>query len=245
MEQNVKQLLENIKELNQQKINVLVPSTNKQHEFSLISFKQQKEIITIIDGAIGALKFQKILNDIIMQNSSSDEFLMTDKFPIILKLRVESIGNTLTVDGDTIDLNDIITRIEKFNYPKLEPIETNNLKIELSIPTLREENKIIQESINNVKKDLFDEDISKNISELYTYEIVKFIDSISFGEYKIQFRELSIFDRYKIVENLPLDINNKIISNIQKIKQAEIDFLTVRVGEKDKVIEIDVSFFVS
>jgi len=72
---------------------------------------------------------------------------------------------------------------------------------------------------------------------------VKYIKSVEFDGNVINFPEISIKDRVKIVDNLPISINQKIVNYIQDIKKIENEWLTVEVGGEKKILDIDVSFF--
>ena len=62
-------------------------------------------------------------------------------------------------------------------------------------------------------------------------------------EDSLNFQDLSVKDRVKIVNNLPLSVNKQIIDFIQDIKKAELDALSFDTNEGEKTVEIDVSFF--
>lgn len=242
MEENVKNFLDKIQELKDEKSKVFVLSTGKQIESSPLSFKQQKDLIsTIADGSVGSLKFQRILNDIIITNTGIGELKVTDKLPIIIKLRIDSIGKIYKLDQNEVNLEEIL---EKFKKLKLKTTATikGAVEVELEAPTLAQENKVIQTTIDIVKKDGEDE-LGKSIGNIYTFEIVKYIKSVKFEDQVLNFQEVPIKDRYKIVDNLPLSINKDIISFIQKIKSDENDALMVTVDDVEKTIDIDVTFF--
>lgn len=238
MEDNVKTFLDKIQDLGDQSIKVFVGSLKEEISCLNLTFKQQKDLIgTIGDGAIGALKFQKVLNDIIIKNTDNTNILVTDKLAITIKMRIDSIGGKIIRDDDEIDLLSLLDTVKK-----IKPISSRSIngsvKVDLKVPTLREESKIIQSAIDNIKKD--ESEFGKNIGNIYTYEIVKYIDKISFGEDILELIKIPIKDRFKIVENLPISINKDIIAFIQELKTSEKDALTYNTN---KVLDIDVSFF--
>ena len=57
------------------------------------------------------------------------------------------------------------------------------------------------------------------------------------------FEKLPIKDRIKLVENLPISINNRIVKYIQNVKNIENSWLTVDVKGETKKLEIDISLF--
>jgi hypothetical protein len=69
------------------------------------------------------------------------------------------------------------------------------------------------------------------------------VDSVKFGENVLKFSDLSVGDRIKVVESLPLTINKKIIKFIEGVKKKENDVLKIEIDGKDTSIDIDISFF--
>jgi hypothetical protein len=115
----------------------------------------------------------------------------------------------------------------------------NGIKVLVSFPSLVKENKILAELIGLVKGD---NNLSKNVANIYTYEIVKYIDSISFGE-ELDFDNLSVKERVEIVDNLPIAINKQIINFIQGLKELESKMVEYPVEDGKSRVEIDVNFF--
>lgn len=242
MEENVKSFLDKIQGLKDTKNKVYVLSTGKQIESSILTFKQQKDLIsTIADGSIGALKFQKIINDIVIANTGLGDLKVTDKLPIIIKLRIDSIGKFYKFDDSKVDLEEVLEKFKDLKFLTSDTIK-GAVEVEIEIPTLAQENKVIQATIDIVKKDS-ESELGKSIGNIYTFEIVKYIKSVKFEDEVLNFQEVPIKDRFKIVDNLPVTINKDIISFIQKIKSDENDVLTVLVDEVEKIIDVDVTFF--
>lgn len=241
MEDNVKSFLDKIQELKDKKIKVDVLSTGKSIECSPLSFKQQKDIIsTIADGAVGILKFQKIVNDIILNNTGNNELTMVDKLPIIFKMRLDSIGGMMKINDGEVDISSVMEKLRAIKYNDSKVI-TGAVEVHLKVPTLIQENKVIQSTIDSIKKD--DSEASRNVGNIYTFEIVKYISKIIFGSEELIFSEIPVKDRYKIVDNLPLTINKEIVEFIQSIKKVENDALVVKIDSEDVSFDIDVGFF--
>lgn len=242
MDDNVKTLLDKIQELKSPRVSVYVNTTGLTIDCTPLSFKQQKDLIsTLADGVVGALKFQKILNGIIMDNTSLDDLRTTDKLPIVLQLRANAIGDQIRVGSEKGKLTPILKKIKKFKVVQSKTI-TGDLTVMVEAPTLASENRIIQSMIDLLKKD-GDAEVGKNIGNVYTHEIVKYIKSIKFGEQELVFLEIPVSDRAKIVDSLPISINKQIIEFIQDIKKAETELLTIELNGETKVLEIDVGFF--
>jgi len=108
MENNVKNFLDSIQDLKNTKFKANRISTGEKFDCVPLSFKQQKNIIsTFTEGTVGVLKFQKILNDIIMENTELNDWLVVDKIPVILKLRTESLGHIVKTSEGEIDIKNI------------------------------------------------------------------------------------------------------------------------------------------
>lgn len=210
-----------------------------------LTFNQQKQIIgSIADGTASALKFQKVLSEIIKENvKSEDDIYVTDKLAIVLQLRKNAIGTVLTVgDGSHDILDDILEKALGIKKPKNKKIKYKNITIHTRVPTISYESRILNVSIDVLKKE--EKNIGKSVGELFTHEIVKYIESVEVGDEKIEdFEKLSIQDRCSVVNNLPVALNKKISEHIQSIKKKELEALTVEIDGEEQTIDIDVSFF--
>lgn len=243
MDDNVKNFLDKIEQLKDDKIKVDVLSTGKKIDAESLTFKQQKDIIsTITDGIVGPLKFQKNLNDIIIENTNNKELKTIDKLLIVIQLRIDSMGSSVKIKENQHDvLNSIVEKLKKVKHNLTKKI-TGNVEIELEIPTLVAENQVISTCVDILKKEA-DKDVGKSLSEIYTYEITKYIKSLTVADDVINFSDISVRDRVKIVNNLPLSINKQIIEFIQEIKQKETDVLKVEIDGELHQIDIDITFF--
>jgi hypothetical protein len=135
-------------------------------------------------------------------------------------------------------MEDIINNIKPFNHKDTAVVEGNGFSINLKIPTLKDENKIISACIEEIRKTTVD-DISKNVSLIMSYELPKFIESITFGTETLIFKDLSMNERSKIIDNLPADVTANISNFISIVRQYEEDIMTV----DGITVDIDSSFF--
>jgi hypothetical protein len=243
MDDSVKLFLEKINEIKSDKLKVDVISTGKQIECEPLTFKQQKEIIsTITEGIVGALKFQKVVNDAILENTGDKTLTVVDKILIAVQLRSNSVGTTIKFDDEKYDvLSEVINKLKVLKPTTTKKIE-GVIALELETPTLVAENQVITACVDILKKDA-DKDVGKSVGDIYTFEIVKYIKSITIGEDSIKFNNLPIRDRVKIVDNLPLSLNKEITAFIQAYKSLENEALTVRINDSDRLIDVDVAFF--
>jgi hypothetical protein len=204
-----------------------------------LSFKQQKMLITSgLNGVAGVLSFLKILNDILIENTGNDNLTVYHKIPLVVYLRKAISGVDLIRNETPIKIDDIIKNIKPFKHDNTTVIEGDGFSINLKIPTLKEENKIISACIEEIRKVSAD-DVSKNVSLIMSYELPKFIESITFGSENLVFNDLSMQDKSKIIDNLPADITANISNFISSIRQYEEDIMTV----DGITIDVDSSFF--
>jgi hypothetical protein len=208
-------------------------------ELRPLSFKQQKLLITSgLNGVAGVLSFLKILNDILIENTGDNDLKVYHKIPLVLHLK-NAISNVDLVRNDTvIKMEDIINNIKPFNHKDTAVVEGNGFFINLKIPTLKDENKIISACIEEIRKTTVD-DISKNVSLIMSYELPKFIESITFGTETLIFKDLTMNERSKIIDNLPADVTANISNFISIVRQYEEDIMTV----DGITVDIDSSFF--
>ena len=75
---------------------------------------------------------------------------------------------------------------------------------------------------------------------MYIYEIDKFIKTIEFDESVIDFASLSNADKKTIVNNLPMKLNQQILSFISNIRDKENKFITFDDGV---ILPINTLFF--
>jgi len=204
-----------------------------------LSFKQQKTLITTgLDGISGVMVFIKNLNEIILSNCNVDDLKIYDRVPIVLALRKNLSDKKIEKDEHKIDVDDLINQFKKFDLEETKVIDTDNYTINLRIPTLKQENKLLSICIEDLKK-VSNDNIGKNVSLILSYEIPKFIESITFGENTIKFDEIPISEKTKIMDKLPANVTNSITEYILKIREYDEMLLT----HSGITVDIDSSFF--
>lgn len=208
-------------------------------ELKPLSFKQQKTLITSgLNGVVGVLSFLKILNDILIENTGNQNLKVYHKIPLVLHLRKCISDSELVRNDVTIKIDDIIKNVKPFKENQSAIVEGDGFSINLKVPTLKEENRIISACVEELKKSTSD-DVGKHVSLIMSYELPKFIESISFGSETLVFSELSMNDKSRIIDNLPADITANISNFISLVRQYEEDIMTVN----GVTIDIDSSFF--
>jgi hypothetical protein len=227
--------------LNDETFNIFLPSTKVNVKAKPLTLKQQKDIVsTAVGGIKGAMEFSAIINNIITENTGIDSLTVVDRVPVIISLRKQSLGNTIKLKDDVeISLDDVVSSIKKteFNITQSQTIKESGLEIDLQIPTLKEENNIIRKCITEIEK--INNEASAAVGLIYIFELTKYIRKITIDETSIEFENLKIGDRIKIVESLPLTVYNKLSTFLKQITQYESSILTI--GESS--LTIDASFF--
>jgi len=220
---------------------VYVPSIKKEVVAKSITLKQQKDIIsTAVNGVLGALQFTEAINNIILENVEGDKFFAFDRVPIILRLREQSLGDRVKAENDeTVSINDCLKKAKSPPKFKLNTSVTiDSIKASLRIPTLKEENQIVKKCILEIDK-LKTEDLSEAMGLIYIFELIKHIQSVTIDEQTLEFNDLKVIDRVKIVEELPLELYERITSFLQDVSKYEKSILTI----DDTTITIDPTFF--
>ena len=218
---------------------VFLPSIKKEVSAKQINLKQQKDIIsTAVNGVLGALQFSKAVNELIIENVDSDNMYTFDRIPALLALRVESLGDKIKLDsGDIVSLNDSLERAKDVPpFDLVKKVKIGSIKVELRIPSLQEENVILKRCIQEIDN-LKSEDLSKAMGLIYIFELIKTIKSVEVEEEVVDFNELKVVDRVKIVEQLPLELYDDITSFLTPIVKFEENILTVN----EYIIPVDTS----
>lgn len=230
---DIQLFLDKIQTIEQEKIQSVILSSGKSISLSPLNLKQQKKLISInADELKSGVSFYRVINEILIESSGLDDLLVCDRPLLSLVLRKNSLGEKY----GSINLQTIIDKIINYKpqYKKTSTVNFNNLTVEVAIPTLVEENKIIKRLESLITQDLTD-----SIGLLYSHEIVKYIKSASIDDLNLEFSEMIVADRISILEKLPLALTKQIVTFIEEYKKTEIELLTV----ESSVVEIDSYLF--
>tara|TARA_R110001606_G_scaffold372717_1_gene529858 strand:- start:19 stop:756 length:738 start_codon:yes stop_codon:yes gene_type:complete len=221
-------------------VDVFVPSIQKEVSFKLFSVGQQKDLIrTALTGIVGAIKCGVIYNDIITNNCQEDiEFSYEDKNAILIALRKASISNDITIDGITYNLNELPTKLPKFKN-QTKNIKFSDFELALKVPSLKLDKAITEKALLDISKLSEEKKKSESVDILLTYEIVKYLDSIKGKDNDFDLTELTVYEKKRIVENLPLKVNNKIIEFIASVTEYSNQYVTFK---DNTVVEFDAGF---
>jgi hypothetical protein len=236
MSKNVASFLTKLDKLNENTIEVFVPSLKKKVSTKPLNLKQQKDLISsVLDGLKGTLDFSKTLNKIIIENSGISDLKIYDKVPFVVTMRKHALGNKTS----TVDLNKVIANFKSvpFKLKDEAVIKHENLKLTLKVPTLREENSLLSKCEQEISTD--QDQLKDGVGKLYIYELLKYIQSVQVDDDVIELSDVRINERVKLVEKLPLNVYSDISTFIEGINKYNSDLLTV----DDKEISIDVEFF--
>ena len=221
-------------------VDVYVKSTDSSVSVKPLTLNQQKLLVsTAVEGVAGILNFAIHQNAIISNNTSLSDLYTYDKTPIISKLRAESLGATVTIDDVEVDLGEVEknSREYKTTFKHKESISIGDIKLNLRIPTIKEEDSILKKCVQELEKHRNDD--AKMVELIYIFELAKYVESIEVGEEVVLFSDIRIIDRVKAIESLPLSFYNKVTQFVKQITDHETNILTV--GES--LISINAAFF--
>ena len=245
MDDNFNSLL---KQIESNKINVIAYSPTQQTDIELksLTVDQQSVILdTISDITILQsnpiyliIKFNTGFNNIIKQNINNeifDKMTSVDRANIIISFRKE-ISNEVEQDGEIIDLSKILERNKSIKVIDFnEVIVKDNFTFKVSVPTLA-----VDTIVNKIlSKKLKDNPSSSNlISDIYLYEILKFVDSIQFEDGK----EVTIkkdFKNLQLIKKINLSTLSPVIKFIEKVRDYEEEFVTIPSSQEKLLLTPD------
>jgi len=236
MSKNVTSFLTKLDKLNENTIEVYLPSLKKKVSTKPLNLKQQKDLISsVLDGLKGTLDFSRTLNKIIIQNSGISDLKIYDKIPFIVTMRKNALGNKTS----TVNLDKVIENFKKIPFKLKDEalVKFDNLKLTLKVPTLREENSILTKCEQDISTE--QDQLKDGVGKLYIYELLKYIQSVQVDDDIIDLSDVKISERVKLVEKLPLSVYTEVSSFIEDINKYNSDLLTV----DEEEISIDVEFF--
>lgn len=245
---SVTNILSKLKEINNLNlVSVFVPSAKKEISFKPLSAKQQKDLIkTGLDGNLSGITLGNTINQIILDNSTEKyQFLVTDRYPIIVSLRKQAFGSEFVLKDDdkktVFDLDVLLKRELCFSLEDKISIglEDANLIADLDIVTLEDDIKINNFQIDKLKKNKENENIGDTVGSLFIYEILKFVTKIKVNNDEVDMKSLPIKDRLTIIESIPVTLNNMVLDYIQQFRKEETDYITID-GE---IMPLDARFF--
>lgn len=224
-------------------VDIYIPSDNTDYIFTPMVVAHHRMLLktSIDDAQSNSLSFLVALNDVITQCSQGANLKLIDKTPTIIQLRTNSVGNNITIDGEQFQLPtsaDIKKAAAEYTCDLTTPIQHNTFTVTLREPTLQIDTLYYKKLLQSQKSG---DKLSAMITDLYMYELCKFIDTIHIDgvDQQLDFSALTIPDQVLILNQLPLALNNTVHDKIAEYKQLEKQLLTVN----GKEITIDMNFF--
>lgn len=216
----------------QNKTSVYVPTFGASVNVTPISVKQHKDILTVEDNLLlTSFQFGININNIILENvTDASKLSVLDRASILLSLKADADDGLTTVDIDNVkhktDLSEHVKSFSKIKVPKKLlgcTASHKELKIVCKTPTIaydNDVNKQIMKTMSDKNKD----SVLSTMGEVFVYEIVKYIQEFSTPSVDISFESLTFDQKVEVVERMPLQLSNKIISYINDIKAFENKF---------------------
>lgn len=231
-----------LKKLKEVKNDLKITVTSGEIVFTPLTLKQQKDLLsTAVSGVRGAIEFQKVLNNTIIENSDTDEIFTIDRAKICLFLRRQSLGDDVKVGEEILNIDKFIGKVDSVKREfKMESKATEGgVTLSLKVPTLKEENAVISRCLVELDKAKDLNESSKAFGVIYLYELIKYIESVKVGEEVAVFTDLKIAERVEIIENLPLTVYKQLSTFFKAFTAYENEILTF----EEKTIAIDPTFF--
>ena len=240
---NVTSFIDKISKVREQElVSVTIPSTQTVEQFMPLNVKQQKALLKhTIDGPSGAVSVLNELHNIIIENcvDKSATFSSVDKYPILIALRSQCLGDNITITNNKYSLKSLPVNVGFTSTDFTGSITYNTIKVTLETPTLNKDSDFLVKTISDIAK-VEEHKLTETITTMYIYEIAKFIKTIEFDDSVIDFVSLSNADKKTIVNNLPMKLNQQILAFISNIRDKENKFITFDDGV---ILPINTLFF--
>lgn len=233
-------------------IDVYLPTLQRSVKFLPLTTKQQKEFYSCIkDNTLYETKFVLLSHGIIVQNCQEDivdSLTLVDKIVILLSLRKNALGSTVTTDNGTANFDNCLEYSKTITVPGNEIIKTDSLEIEIGIPTIREQYEMEYE----LRGDLTDPGLTLDeaISDVIVNNICLFIKSIKVIKENevidLQYSTFTFKNRLTIIENLPSNTLNELQAYLDKFDVIRSGLLHAETGpESVEEITISADFFLN
>jgi hypothetical protein len=223
-----------------------VPSKKGFVKFYPLSAKQQKNIIesAIKNVQIPVYEYSALSKLIIEQAAEQYQFKLIDREAILVQLRAISIDDKFNINKAKIDLNKIINEYPTIGKSK-SPTNTNthslgDMSIVCELPDLISCIELDDDFIKSIE-DSSNQPFSEILSNMYLNEFIKFIKILKIKDNEYMFSGIRYSDKFKIVENLPTILIEKISKYIRSLSKYSEKFIISPKGS----IEVDCNFFKS
>lgn len=234
-------IIQELKRVEEQNtVDIHVPSHEGTLKFKPLSVKTQKKIIdSALNSAANNIQYTITMNDIIMEYSNTENILITDRPAITIALRSHSLGDIMTVDDEQVNLKDLVASYNN-KLPEIEyksKSKLGDITISMSVPDLKTDNKFLKGCERKISKS---NTTGTAISELYVYELAKYVDGIQYktvvdglsgqSETKvssIRFNAIPVDECVSLVEMLPMKLNTEIVKFVTQARDTEQLYVSV------------------
>ena len=246
-------IIQELKRVEQENnIDIHVPSHEGTLKFRPLSVKTQKKIIdSALNSAANNIQYTITINDIIMEYGNSQNILITDRPAISIAMRSHSLGTKMVVDDNELDLGALVDSYATVS-PELEyktRTTLGDVTVAMRIPDLNTDSKFLKGCEKKLKSS---KTTGTAISELYVYELAKYVDSIQYkttvsglsGEPEtkvstVRFESLPVDDCVSLVEMLPMKLNTEIVKFVTQARDSEQKYVSV----DDVTVPTDATLF--
>ena len=246
MSNNFNEVLAEIKKV-KTGLTVYAPSKGVDVQLKPLTLSQQKTIIeSAVDSNLSVLFFNNTFAKILEENLSDNlsNYDTIDRVSFALALR-SKLKDQITIDDITYNISDVINaNNSNTNKYQSTVIESDNFKIYIVNPTIEYDNKI-----NSILLKKYKDETSRStklkslISDLYSYEIFKFIDKI---EVKSTGSQLQLKDDISqgidLIESLDTSEFTGVIEQINVLRDLEKEY--TKIPNTNVYIDIVPNFFV-
>lgn len=226
---NASSLISSLKEYNKNSsLPIPIPTLDIEAQFKVLTIKEHKNIINTISQSEVPGEIANIFNNVIYNSCDTEiapKLTTLDRPIILMSIRSHLFGDDMTVEGKEINLLDHITKSLKEPVTKnilSKLIKDDNFEIRCKVPTIKSDISINNVLFNDVKVDN-----DTVLGRVFLYELIKFIDTITFNDVVYTFNDISIKNRIEICELLPITISNEITTYINTVKDRESQYLKV------------------
>ena len=231
--------------VNRTALRVYIPSKQAEVELLPLTLAQQKLIIeTTSDTTLGVLFFNNIFYKILKENIKGDikELTTIDRVNLTLALRQHS-EDIVEFEDIKISITEILEK-NKSIINNIEPatITSGDFTFEIQAPNLDIDNFINTHLLNKYKNVSFDDHKLKNlISDLYVYEILKFIKTIKINDTEISLHS-ELVKSASVIESIDTKHFKSITDYINDVRDEEAKY--TKCIKSEKSIDITPDLFI-
>ena len=227
-------------------VDMYLPSLQEVIKAKKITVEQQTQILT---GALtqetqqNVFSYNRVISEIILKNCKDPEDInLIDKIPLAIQFRIDTIGETLEIEGIQYNIKDHINSV----YPLVESrirdtlaqqehTTDTGINIIFTCPPLYidfDVNKSAEEKWTSLQGE-------EIVSELFKVEISKYIQQINFQDESINVHELNFDERMKVCNLLPMSSSKALVDYIEKVKDIETQYISI----SGSIIPMNASLF--